>query len=447
MKRLNIAILVLLLCATVYAQTLDGLVVNSAKNIVVRQTNGPNENQSWEIERFKFLQKSFSSLAPKVTVQPSDTMFDRQMYAVRLAANKMEDVFLVSFTEPDFLIQKKYVADITPYLSKWKHFAEFNKDVLDVVSDDKGRVYGLPVSGYSLGLMYNRTLFRKAGLDPDKPPRTWDELREYAKKLTDAKKGISGFAVCSKAAQGGWHFTAMVYSWGGDLLKPQGEKWAADFTNPKVVSALDFLKEMRWDDESLSKQQLLEDKDLIQLLASGRLGMAIMAGDKLRNLKEQYQVDMGEFGMGPLPQAGGNATLAGGAAWMFNPKSPPAVIEAAVAWTVFHSFINYESDIKGQQARGQLIGWPRLPVFDGSYETERMAIEAKYANAPIKNYASLVNAKEIKIRPEPAVESKKLYTILDSVLQSILTDPLADSRQQLLVAERQFQKTVLDQIK
>ncbi len=440
-------IALLLLAFPLTSQALEGLKISSSAAVTVKQTNGPNENQPWELERFQMLQTAFGKLAPTVTVKASDTMFDRQMYAVRLAANTMEDAFLVAFTEPKFLIEKKYVADITPYVNKWKHFVDFNPDVLDVVSDAQGKVYGLPVSGYTLGLMYNRTMFKKAGLDPDKPPKTWEELRAYAEKLTDTKKGIAGFAACSKASQGGWHFTAMVYSFGGDLEKQVNGKWMADFSNPKSLAALELLRAMRWDDETMTKQQLLEDKDLLQLLASGRIAMAIMAGDKLRNLKEQYQVDMNEFGMGPLPQAGGNATLTGGAAWMFNPRTPPAVLEAAVAWTIFHSFINYDSDIKGQADRGQLVGWPRLPVFNGAYETERGAIEAKYANAPVKNYVTFVNAKTIKVRPEPPVESKKLYTALDSVLQAVLTNPLADPKQELVTAERQFQKSVLDTLK
>ncbi|MEI8094576.1 MAG: extracellular solute-binding protein [Spirochaetales bacterium] len=437
----------LVLVGPLSSQTLEGLKISTTSGLTVKQTNGPNENQPWELERFEALKAGFAKLATNVTVKASDTMFDRQMYAVRLAANTMEDAFLVAFTEPKFLIEKKYVADITSYVNKWKHFAEFNPDVLGVVSDDQGKVFGLPVNGYSLGLMYNRTMFKKAGLDPEKPPKTWDELRAYAEKLTDTKKGIAGFAACSKASQGGWHFTAMVYSFGGDLEKQVNGKWVADFSNPKSLAALEFLRALRWDDETMTKQQMLEDKDLLQLLASGRIAMAIMAGDKLRNLKEQYQVDMNEFGLGPLPQGGGNATLAGGAAWMFNPKTPPAVLEAAVAWTIFHSFINYDSDIKGQSQRGQLVGWPRLPVFSGPYETERGAIEAKYANAPIKNYVTFVNAKNIKVRAEPPVESKKLYTALDSVLQAVLTNPLADPKQELVTAERQFQKSVLDTLK
>jgi len=40
----------------------------------------------------------------------------------------------------------------------------------------RGRIYGVPVYSGSYALFYNRALFREAGLDPDRPPQTWDEV-------------------------------------------------------------------------------------------------------------------------------------------------------------------------------------------------------------------------------------------------------------------------------
>lgn len=61
------------------------------------------------------------------------------------------------------------------------------------------RYYSLPDEAAALGLFYNPDHFKEVGLDPDRPPRTWDELREYAIKLTkrDAKGKItrSGLAL------------------------------------------------------------------------------------------------------------------------------------------------------------------------------------------------------------------------------------------------------------
>lgn len=48
----------------------------------------------------------------------------------------------------------------------------------------EGKVFGVPSAGSCYGLFYNRRLFRQAGLDPDRPPRTWSELKQVAERLT-----------------------------------------------------------------------------------------------------------------------------------------------------------------------------------------------------------------------------------------------------------------------
>src|SRR5690606_2186524 len=55
--------------------------------------------------------------------------------------------------------------------------------------DESGRsrerhVWAIPTSTLVMGLQYRKDLFVAAGLDPERPPRTWDELLEYARRLT-----------------------------------------------------------------------------------------------------------------------------------------------------------------------------------------------------------------------------------------------------------------------
>ena len=60
------------------------------------------------------------------------------------------------------------------------------KDFFPLVSAAKvdGKYYALPTAVRSLALIWNKDLFKKAGLDPEIPPQTLDELVEYAQKLT-----------------------------------------------------------------------------------------------------------------------------------------------------------------------------------------------------------------------------------------------------------------------
>src|SRR5205814_6186664 len=57
-------------------------------------------------------------------------------------------------------------------------------------------------------MYYNRKLFSGAGLDPDKPPTTWEEFRAAAKALTSSK--VAGYAETSASNQGGWHWSRHI---------------------------------------------------------------------------------------------------------------------------------------------------------------------------------------------------------------------------------------------
>ena len=60
--------------------------------------------------------------------------------------------------------------------------------VPDALKDNlkwKGTYYGVPMNFATLLLYYNKTIFTEAGLDPETPPATWDELEQYA-------EGVSG---------------------------------------------------------------------------------------------------------------------------------------------------------------------------------------------------------------------------------------------------------------
>ena len=77
-----------------------------------------------------------------------------------------------------------------------------------------------------MGLLYNRKLFPQAGLDPDQPPTTWAEVQADAKKIAALGNGIVGYGDYSAGNTGGWHFTAELYSQGGDMVTPDGKKAA-----------------------------------------------------------------------------------------------------------------------------------------------------------------------------------------------------------------------------
>jgi ABC-type glycerol-3-phosphate transport system substrate-binding protein len=283
-------------------------------------------------------------------------------------------------------------------------------------------------------------MFQAAGLDPDKPPTTWDEFRTYAKELTTSS--VAGFAETSTSNQGGWHFTNWMYTAGGDMQSADGTK--ATFNNAKGVSVLQLLKDMRFTDKSTTQEQLFTQANTLQLLATNKVAMVVMAPDQLNTLQAQFQANLKDYGIGPMPQNGGNATLAGGNVWVFNPKSSAAAIKAAFDYVIYSNFnlSVVESSLAQQAASNQAVGAPTAVLFKGTFQQQLTALNTKYANVPLSNYATFINSTNA-LRPEPHSQTQKMYAAIDPVMQAILTNPSADPQALLNQAAQQFQQ-VLD---
>jgi len=103
----------------------------------------------------------------------------------------------------------------------------------------RGHVYAIPYGTDDRALYWNRDLFRKAGLDPDKPPRTWDELVRYAKLLTKRRPDGSFDQIGFIPNYGqGWLY---IWSWemNGEFMSADGRTCTLD--NPRTREALEWV--------------------------------------------------------------------------------------------------------------------------------------------------------------------------------------------------------------
>ncbi len=117
----------------------------------------------------------------------------------------------------------------------------------------KGQLYSMPMEGTNLGLLYNKELFREAGLDPSRPPETWEELYQYARKMTidenkDGRFEQVGFLVPIFPSSGPlgswmvWQWTPFLWQAGGYIINE--EQTRVLFNEPPGVKALTFWKQM-----------------------------------------------------------------------------------------------------------------------------------------------------------------------------------------------------------
>lgn len=83
----------------------------------------------------------------------------------------------------------------------------------------RGSLWGLPDQTNGLCLFYNKDLFRKAGLDPERPPKTWDELIEFGEKLTNKAESVFGIGLSNSL----WWSLPFFYTYGATFLSDDGK--------------------------------------------------------------------------------------------------------------------------------------------------------------------------------------------------------------------------------
>ncbi|MFC0546059.1 ABC transporter substrate-binding protein [Kutzneria chonburiensis] len=410
----------------------------------------PPQTQPFDRKIFDADVAAFEKAHPDIKVQAHEGFMDPKTFSAKLAGGQLEDVFYVYFTDPANLIARHQAADITDYVKDVPHVGDIQPALVDVFKDAQGHVYGLPTANYSMGLLYNRALFTKAGLDPDKPPTTWDEVRADAKKITALGNNTIGFADYSASGQGGWHFTTEMYANGGDIAKKDGSTWKADFDNATGKQVLQNLHDMRWTDNTMGSKQLLQIADVQGMMGAGQLGMYLAAADNIPTLVNQFKGNYADYGLGAMP--GGKGTLIGGEGYMINPKATPAQIKAGLTWIQW-KYLNperVESEVLSTyKAQGQPVGLPVPPVPDlwtGAVRDQLEQAKAKFATVPVSNYKPYLDGgQSLKGSLEPP-NAQQLYTILDTLMSTVLTQQDANI-DQLLSDASQKANTVLAQVK
>jgi multiple sugar transport system substrate-binding protein len=317
--------------------------------------------------------------------------------------------------------------------------ADLQPNLKKIFSDENGRLYGLPTANYSMGLLYNRAVFTKAGLDPDRPPKTWAEVRTAAQKIAALGNGMVGYADFSKNNQGGWHLTAEIYSTGGEVVAKDGDKYRAAFNNEGTRTLLQTLKDMRWTDNSMGSKQLLEIPDVQRMMGAGKLGMYIAAPDNVPTLVKQFEGRYEDYGLAPMP--GGVSTLIGGEGYMMNPKASPEKIKAGLTWLQwkFLDPARTESVVQKFVAEKLPVGLDTPPtpdIWTGASAATIQGLKAKYANIPVANFQAFTEgSKTMQGKIEP-VNAQQVYAILDGVMQGVLTNRDADPATLLDDAEK-----------
>ncbi|MFC0406820.1 ABC transporter substrate-binding protein [Roseomonas elaeocarpi] len=136
----------------------------------------------------------------------------------------------------------------------------------------ENRLYALPYSAEASVLMFNKALFRRAGLNPDAPPQTWAEVQAAAEKITALGDGNYGYYFPGNTAGlNVFTFLPRIWARGGDILSADGTK--ATLTDPAVAAALNHFRAL-WAAGTVPPSARADGaENTIATPASGKVGL------------------------------------------------------------------------------------------------------------------------------------------------------------------------------
>jgi multiple sugar transport system substrate-binding protein len=179
------------------------------------------------------------------------------------------------------------------------------------VSQVDGKWYALPYLNGPSMLMWNKELFRQAGLDPEKSPATWDEIMTDAKAIRNLGSDIYGYVIPG-ACGGCIVYTVSPFIWasGGTILSPFGPDQTTTFaTSPQVADAFTFYRDLWKAGVAAPSDQTENGSTWSAGFNAGKVGIWVGYAD---NTPEAIK-DGIDVGMGPIPgKTGDFSTFEGG---------------------------------------------------------------------------------------------------------------------------------------
>lgn len=229
---------------------------------------------------------------------PDDTY---AVFRADIAAGKEVDIIQHTFPTLDASVEKlglNAYEDIFPADELAAHVAGISENALALGQID-GKTYGLAFTFSTPMLYINRTLFEEAGLDPDDPPATWDEVLAASEQIYE-KTGKGGLLF---APDNGWVTDGVFYSNGADILND--DRTEAVFASPEGIEAMQMYKKLYHSDSTPD----VTERETYEMFMSGNAGMHLTTTAVLAMYKQAAAAGGWELGGAAMPSFAGKEAV------------------------------------------------------------------------------------------------------------------------------------------
>ncbi|WP_236841819.1 extracellular solute-binding protein [Bosea sp. PAMC 26642] len=370
--------------------------------------------------------KQFEAENPGITVK--QVTFPYADYQTRLiaakAAGRSPEVMQLFYGWLDTFIAGKLVQPLSKEAFK---DAEIENEFFPIVSAMKrnGEYYGLPTAVRAMALFYNKDLFQKAGLDPEKPPQTLDEFVAAAKAIAKRDAGGNfqqvGIALDIARQDHNWWREILVRQYGGESYSADGSKVA--YNTEAGAKSLEFYT-------SLQKvHRVGQESFMDEGQAAFRGGLAGMVVDGTFRVASYKTIQSFKWGVAELPTVDGKKANFG--SYFANAIAASATGEKKAAAEKFLQFISSE---KAMKVWLEKVG--ELPA--------RRAVAMTDANVNDPIYGPFIRALSYASTPPMVDEAQQRQVSIDMINGVLLKDtPIKEALK--VAADRE--QAILDKFK
>jgi sn-glycerol 3-phosphate transport system substrate-binding protein len=252
----------------------------------------------------------------------------------------------------------------------------------------KGKVYGIPFQRSTIVMYWNKDAFKEAGLDPEKPPTNWNEMREMAAKLVkkDSSGNVTRWGVMvPSTGYPYWMFQAFSRQNGQDLMNREGNR--TNFAHPDVVGALQYWVNLGRKD-GVMPAGTVEWGTLRQNFVEGKTAIMWHTTGNLTAVKDSAKFP---FGVAMLPASKQRGSPTGGGNWYIFKKSTSAERKSAfefIKWITSPERTADWSIATGYVAtRADAYETPKLNTYVGEFPQAAVARDQlKFATPELSTF-------------------------------------------------------------
>jgi multiple sugar transport system substrate-binding protein len=302
--------------------------------------SNPNEKQLLEqvLNKFEAQHQNIKVKHEVINDQYMDVI------KTRLIGDAAPDVFYLDAFEAPLLMKYGVLEPLNSYINEQVELDDFQPSLLQAFQLN-GQIYGLPKDFSTLAVFYNKEALKEARIN--QPPKTWEELREYSKRLTidknrDGRNEQYGLGVSPELSRQYFMMTAL----GGSLIDQRGN---AAFSNSKSLKGLQLIIDQYRKDKSSAQPSDVGANSGSEMFGQGKAAMVIEGSWAIPYLKETFPKL--EFATAEVPTVGGKkGTMAYTVAYVMNKKTK----HKDAAWQLI-SYLTSKEGMKAWASEGLVI--------------------------------------------------------------------------------------------